>query len=417
MRSLYTLAVKGYGLLIAIAATWNAKARAWKEGRASQREQALELPTAGKAFRIWLHCASAGEFEQGRPIAEALCAQHERAELVLTFFSPSGYEMRKDYPLAIRVLYLPLDTPRQMHAFLEELNPGIAIFVKYELWHNCLRALHERGVPAFLVSARFRATQIYFKSWGGWWARQLQHFEYIFTQDEKSLSLLQKIGINRAACAGDTRFDRVAQLAEAGGGIEEIERFKGSSKLLLAGSTWPADESLIANWWQRAAANDSDWKLVIAPHEIDGAHIRSLRARFEKADLWSEIGGGTFEGKVLILDTMGLLKHAYFHADIAYVGGGFGAGIHNVPEAVAYGIPAVFGPRYRKFAEAIDLIELGAAKSVRIAAEFAEAMHRYMHDEALRQKAGQKGKLYIFENKGATALIVDKLKGYLQRNQ
>lgn len=404
MRQLYTLGVRIYGAAIRIAALWNPKAKRRTEGN--------RAPTAKHTFHsrpLWIHCASTGEFEQGRPLIEGIKKARPDTPVLLSFFSPSGYEMRKDYPLADFVVYMPLDTSGRIRKFLDAYQPSTAVFVKYEIWHNCLRELGKRDIPTYLVSAKFRADQIYFKPYGKWFAQSLKGFTRIFTQNIESKTLLDKIGCRRVDVAGDTRFDRVAEIAEINEAVPEMAEFKGNSILIAAGSTWPKDEEFIARWWSKKAEDHPNVKLLLVPHELSAGHISEMQKRFPGAVLWSS--DNYHSAKALILDRMGLLSRVYRYADIAYVGGGFGAGIHNVLEPAVFGCPVIFGPRHEKFDEAKGLISAGGAFDFSSQEGFDKTMDSLLAEGVpFREKAGRMAGTFVQSNRGATAKILAVLK-------
>jgi 3-deoxy-D-manno-octulosonic-acid transferase len=322
---------------------------------------------------IWLHVASLGEFEQGRPLIEALRESHPEYRILVTFFSPSGYEVRKNYAQAEAICYLPMDTPRNVRRFLDAVHPNKVFFVKYEFWYNYMNALRQRGIDTYIFSAIFRPEQYFFKWYGGWFLRQIGLcFKHLFVQNEESLQLLQSHGIAHCSLAGDTRYDRVNQIALTAEPDAVVERFLQGhdGPVLVAGSTWPPDEQLLARLHE-----SKEWfpeRIIIAPHEIHEEHLRSIEALFPDSIRYSECinaltqsHNNTFtHSKVLIIDNIGLLSKLYRYATVAYIGGGFGVGIHNILEAVAYGKPVVFGPNHHKFQEAHDIIELGGGMTV-----------------------------------------------------
>lgn len=398
MRLLYTLGIRAYGLGIKLAAILNPKAKKWVSGRKTN----LPALTSDRP-PIWFHCASTGEYEQGRPVIEALKQTAPERPVLLTFFSPSGYEMKKSDPVADAVVYLPLDTPARMRDFIAHYRPAAAVFVKYEIWHNCLAELRRQKIATFLISAKFRGDQVYFKPWGRWFLRSLHTFRTIFTQDEKSASLLKKAGIGNAVTAGDTRFDRVAEIAEKGLPVDKAAQFKGNALLFIAGSTWPADEALIAAWWKEAGAKNLGLKLLLVPHEVSPQHTEQLRLRFPGARTFDESFDET--ARVLIMNKMGYLSRAYRYADLAYVGGGFGAGIHNLSEAAVFGCPVLFGPNHRKFDEARGLIEAGGGFEVRDGKTFKTAADLLLTSRDARKEAAEASRRYTAKRQGATERI------------
>lgn len=402
MRFLYTIGIYLYGLIIWLAARFNPKAKLWIQGR---KNWEYPLETANLEGCFWIHCASLGEFEQGRPVIEALRKIRFTRPIVLSFFSPSGYEIRKNYPLADKVIYLPLDTPSNARRFLELTRPSLAVFVKYEVWHNMFAEIHQRRIPLLLISSIFRENQIYFKPYGTWFKRSLNCITEIFTQDDASKSLLMRSGIKHVTVAGDTRFDRVLEIANSAQSFDELIPFRKKNLVVVAGSTWPADEELLIDY----ARKHPQIHFIIAPHETHAAHIDKIRAQFPEALTWSEKKKITEETRVVIIDTIGLLSSLYKYADIAYVGGGFGTGIHNTLEPAVFAAPVVFGPRYQKFREARELITFRGAQSVSTATEFLNAMDSLTTNFDLRKTMGTNAGNYVANNAGATAKILEAI--------
>ncbi|MBR5850845.1 MAG: 3-deoxy-D-manno-octulosonic acid transferase [Alistipes sp.] len=401
---LYNIAIYLYGQLIRLAALRSHKARCWVEGRRHLFER-IEQTIDRKARIIWVHVASLGEFEQGRPIIEQLRKEHPEYKILLTFFSPSGYEIRKRYPHADYIFYLPIDTPRNVRAFLNTVNPEIAIFVKYEFWLNYLYELRRRKIRTYIASAIFRRNSIFFRFYGGLWRTALETFETIFVQNEESKRLLAELGFDNVLVTGDTRFDRVAEIARQAKRIELVERFKGDQPLFVAGSTWGPDEELLIPLMN---ANPTI-KFIIAPHEMNEGRIQHLidqtaggavryTAGHEASDL-SQV-------QLLILDTVGLLASVYGYASWSYIGGGFGVGIHNTLEAATFGLPIAFGPNYKKFKEACDLVSLGAATSINNAEELSRWFAPLRDDSELLQRTGRTAKEYTLQHQGATKDII-----------
>jgi 3-deoxy-D-manno-octulosonic-acid transferase len=346
-----------------------------------------------------------GEFEQGRPVIERIRELMPEAVIVLTFFSPSGYEVRKNYPGADHIFYLPSDKPSNIRRFLDAVHPDVAIFVKYEFWLNYLGELRRRNVPTYLISAIFRPSQIHFQPWGGIWRRALDSYNAIFVQDDRSCELLRGVGYDRSIVAGDTRFDRVAAIARAARRIELIERFAMGEPLFVAGSTWGKDEELLIELINR----HPDIRFLIAPHEMDEARMKHLEAsvdggvvRYTRSDESSDFSNA----QLMILDTIGMLSSAYSYARWAYIGGGFGVGIHNTLEAATFGLPIAFGPNYHKFREACDMVELGAAHSVTSAKELEAWFEPLKSDGEPLQKASSSARSYTKEHCGATDTIM-----------
>lgn len=401
MKGLYSLGIKLYGLAISVTAPFQEKAEKWKSGRKNYFQN---LPQ-GLEGCIWIHCASLGEFEQGRPVIEALKGKTSK-KLLLTFFSPSGYEIRKDYPEVDAVVYLPLDTKGNARKFLDHFKPSCAIFVKYEVWHNFFREMQKRSIPHYMISAIFRKDQVYFQSYGGWFLKTLKGVTHIFCQDEPSEKLLLSHGLERVSVAGDTRFDRVKKLAESFSPVEKVEKWLNGRIAIVAGSTWPQDEELIA---ESLAKAPEELALIIAPHEIKPQKIDRLVQRLSHADQYTTWNEKDKPSRVLIIDTIGLLGKLYRYGDVAFIGGGFGAGIHNTLEAAVYGIPVVFGPKYEKFREAVGLKEAGAAFSVEEQKGFDRIITRLLKDDAFRRRAGENAKKYVDDQAGATEKILKKI--------
>lgn len=403
---LYNLCMVVYAALIRLAAPFYPKARLWCAGRKGMYER-MQSAIGDAEDIVWIHVASLGDFEQGRPLVDYIKENYPDYKILLTFFSPSGYEVRKDYKNADYVFYIPADTKREVCRFLDIVRPKVAIFVKYEFWLNMLAELHKRSVRTFIVSAIFRRNSIFFNPFGSIWRRGLHSFETLFVQDDASKHLLSKIGITNVEVAGDTRFDRVASIAENGGRVALVEQFKGDSRLFVAGSTWGADEEVLLP----LINGNPDVKFVIAPHEIDDARIVKLMREIKGGAVrYTEVSSDNFKDKqVLILDTMGLLSRVYGSAEWAYIGGGFGAGIHNTLEAVVYGIPVAFGPKYRKFREACDLIALGVGHSVTNAQELKIWFDELKCDDDYLARLAAIANVYVGQHLGATEKIAETI--------
>ena len=406
---LYNIGIRLYECGAAVAGLWSSKARKWRTGRRGLIE-AIAQRMQPHERRVWIHAASLGEFEQGRPVIERLKRAYPDIKVVLTFFSPSGYEIRKDYPNADYVFYLPTDTPRNVAHFLDAINPEVAIIIKYEFWLGYLEALRQRGIPTYLISAIFRRNSIFFRPWGGAWRKALTAFRGIYVQDEASQSLLMELGVE-SIVAGDTRFDRVRDIAMAAKVLPFVEKFRGDSHLFVAGSTWGRDEELIIE----LANNHPDIKFIIAPHEICEARMRHIETHIRGGvtRYTSHSDEAMTTAQCMILDTIGLLSSVYRYATWAYVGGGFGRGIHNTLEAATFALPIAFGPRYHKFKEARDMIALGAACST----DSAEALERWFtpltpNSEVWCRASSAAGD-YTAKNCGATALIIEELGKHL----
>lgn len=402
---LYNLGIALYDFAIGIAAHRNPKARQWKEGRRGIFDKMQNVISATDRV-VWVHSASLGEFEQGRPIIEKIKERYPDYKILLTFFSPSGYEIRKNYPKADYIFYLPADKPANVRRFLDIAHPAAVIFIKYEFWLNYLSELRRRHIPTYIVSAIFRRRSVFFRFYGGAWRKALRTFTTLFVQNEESKRLLASIGFDNVVVAGDTRFDRVADIARAAKHIPMIEAFKGDSRLFVAGSTWGPDEDIL----QELINDNQQIRFVVAPHEMDEQRIRHIidntRGGAVRYTQCSETTDFT-DVHVLVLDTVGILSSVYGYASWAYIGGGFGVGIHNTLEAATFGLPMAFGPNYGKFKEARDMIALGAARSISSAAELKEWFSPLRDDEATRLRISRLAAEYTQSNCGATDMIVE----------
>lgn len=401
---LYNICIALYAQIIKIVALWNPKAKQWVEGRKNIFEQMARK--ISKSDRIvWLHVASLGEFEQGRPIIEQIRKEHPEYKILLTFFSPSGYEIRKNYEGVDYIFYLPIDTPLNVKRFLDITHPEIAIFVKYEFWLNYLYELKARNIRTFVISAIFRADSVFFKWYGSRWRQALDSYEQIFVQNKESQTLLHKIGFDNVIIAGDTRFDRVAAIAQAAKKIDIVERFKGESRLFVAGSTWGPDEDIL----QELINLNPEIKFVVAPHEMNEGRINKIiEATTEGAVRYTQCNAQTsFEGtQVLILDTVGILSSVYGYASWSYIGGGFGVGIHNTLEAATFALPIAFGPNYKKFKEARDMVALGVATKIENAEDLQKWFTPLRDNEQTLRQVSATAKEYTSKHQGATSLIM-----------
>lgn len=414
MRLLYNIGISIYGLGVGTAAVCGHE----KAGQmcAGWKHQMEKIPTErlGKGKTAWFHASSLGEFEQARPILERFKKEHPDYTICLTFFSPSGYEVRKNYAEADYICYLPLDTPGNARRFVDKINPCVAFFVKYDHWFNYLNELHKREVPTFLFSAIFRPGQYFFKWYGGWFAKQLGIYRHIFVQNEQSQRLLASKGIENVTLGGDTRFDRVNDIARGVKQFEIVEQFVNSqadAKVLLAGSSWEEDERHLKAFEDRY---EGPLKLVIAPHMIHKEHIEYIETLFgkERCARYSQLKDGAerlAERPVLIIDNIGILSSLYQYADVAYIGGGFGKGIHNILEALTYGKPVVFGPNYQKFQEAKDIIARGGGQSYSTQEELNTLLDKWLKEEDTHKKASHESRKYVEANLGATDKIFEMI--------
>lgn len=403
MNFLYNTAIYITGFLLKILALFHKKIALFVNGR-KEVFQLLESQLSSTKKTIWFHCASLGEFEQGRPIIEKVKNQYPDYKIILTFFSPSGYEVRKTYAFADVICYLPLDTKANAKKFLNLVNPKIAVFIKYEFWPNILAELKKRNIETILVSANFRPDQTFFKWYGSWMRNSLKAFDCFFVQNEQSKNLLKRIGFDNVSISGDTRFDRVFEISEGDNSLSNIAKFTKNKYTLVAGSTWQKDEELLVNYINfHASENES---FIIAPHNIIKKDIEELiKSIHKKVCLYS-----FFENdcQVLIIDSVGILTKIYSYADVAYIGGGFGKdGVHNVLEPAAFGIPLVIGPEFAKFEEAIALVDLGACEVVDNQEELIKVLSLNYQDKTKRLEKGRIAKDYILNHIGATKQIVN----------
>lgn len=407
MRWIYDFGIALYRLGIGIASLWTPKAKAWIDGRHSLWHDLQDAPQGA----IWVHCASLGEFEQGRPVIEAIKAQYPDERILLTFFSPSGYTLRKDYAQADAVYYLPLDTARNARRWIEATRPKVAIFVKYEFWHHHIAAVHQAGIPLYAISARFRAGQHFFKGYGTWFRQTLERFTHLFVQDEASVALLQRFGIRQATAVGDTRVDRVWAIQEQSRIFPQVESFAATHKpILVAGSTWLPDEKLLSAYCQRTYP--LPFKLIIAPHDVSESRIEEVLALFQQplnvVRYTHAQNYNLSAADVLVIDNIGMLSSLYRYGRWAYVGGAFGQGLHNTLEPIAFGLPVVFGKRYQKFEEAQWLVAHGGGFSVQSLAELTDVL-AHLQEETEYKKASQLAFRYIEEQRGVTMRIIEAI--------
>lgn len=360
----YNLSVFFYSLLVRFASLFNPKAKQWVQGRKDILKK-IAKEVEGETNLVWFHSASLGEFEQGRPVIEAFRAKYPEYKIVLTFFSPSGYEIRKNYEGVDYVFYLPVDSKKNAKAFIRIIDPKMVFFIKYEFWYHYLNQLRKQEIPTYIFSTIFRKNQMFFKPYGGLYRKILKAFTHFFVQNEESIKLLKGIGFENVSLAGDTRFDRVYTIAKQAKVLDQVEDFAQNRPVMIAGSTWPKDEENIISYINNA---DKDYKFIIAAHEVDENHIKSIVNAIEKpyVRFTSATKAEIDAAEVLVVDCIGILSSLYRYADVSYIGGGFGRGIHNTLEAACYGLPVIFGPNYHKFKEAKDLLALGALLHMKI---------------------------------------------------
>lgn len=411
---MYSIVIHLYAFTVALISPFHKKARMMRLGQ-WKTNSILRDKIDKKAKYIWFHASSLGEFEQGRPMIEKIKKQYPEYKVLLTFFSPSGYEVRKNYNGADVICYLPFDTPYRVNKFLNLANPAIAVFIKYEFWSNYLHELKRRQIPVYIISSIFRPDQIFFKWYGKKYRDVLRCFTHLFVQDQRSKDLLKELSVENVSVCGDTRFDRVLDVRNQAREIPLVEQFVKSSvnkqtRTLVAGSSWPQDEDILIPYFNEHA----DLKLIIAPHEIHHEHLLYIESLLKRPSVrLSDTlhDPKLLEGKdCLIVDSFGLLSSIYRYGDIAYIGGGFGAGIHNTLEAAVYGIPVLFGPKYHKFKEARDLIEIGGAFSITSAEEFTVKLDELITYPELLRAAGDAAGNFVKDNIGVTDKILSVIK-------
>ncbi|MEI7981635.1 MAG: glycosyltransferase N-terminal domain-containing protein [Bacteroidota bacterium] len=412
MKSGYSLVIFLYGLALRIAALFNHKARLWVAGRNMlfpKVERALKNLDRNKTPLIWFHASSLGEFEQGRPVLEAFREENPQFKILLTFFSPSGYEIRKNYDKADFIFYLPLDTPANANRWIDLINPRLVIFIKYDFWYNLLAALRRKEIPVFFISALFRPGQHFFKGYGRWFRRQLDSVSWFFVQNELSAQLLGSIGKRNVTMTGDTRFDRVYSIAMHKQRFPLIEKFCAGEKIFIGGSTWKEDEDLMLPLTHTSGLK---MKFIIAPHDVSRQRIESLTGRLKRPFIrYSELNEENLSGReILVIDAVGLLSQLYQYADVSFIGGGFGISIHNIQEPITFGVPVFFGPRYRKFREATDLVRLGGAFCVQTTEELEKKVTEIISDPEKHARISSICLNYVEENRGATQIIMNYLR-------
>jgi 3-deoxy-D-manno-octulosonic-acid transferase len=407
MRWLYNLGILLYYLLVKIVSIRNGKARKWIEGRKDIFKRLRETIIPGEPI-LWFHASSLGEFEQGRPVIEAIRKLKPEYKILLTFFSPSGYELKKDYKYADYIFYLPLDTKKNARQFIDIVRPEKVFFIKYEFWYNFLAQLKEQAIPTYIFSALFRPSQIFFKPWGKWYLKALTTYEHIFVQNQESFDILHQYGFKNVSICGDTRLDRVGEIADAAPRLDKLEIFCGGRKAIIAGSTWKEDEDLFIPYLNKCQAGQ---KFVIAPHEVTPQSIERVCNALEKPYAFYSTASDEelLNAEVLIVDGYGYLVSVYRYGMFAYVGGGFTSGIHSILEPAVFGLPVIFGPDYQKFQEAHDMLSLGAASCIYNDEELEIQIDSYRSNPEKLLSASAIARGYVNKNRGASKEIVKYL--------
>ncbi len=407
MKWLYNLGIWGYYLLVKIVSIRNEKARKWLEGRKDIFKRLRETIIPGERV-LWFHASSLGEFEQGRPVIEAIRKLKPEFKILLTFFSPSGYELRKDYKYADYIFYLPLDTQKNAIRFIDIVRPEKVFFIKYEFWYNFLSRLQSEGIPTFIFSALFRPSQIFFKPWGRWFLNAIAAYEHIFVQNRESFDILHRYGFTNVSICGDTRLDSVGEIADVAPHLDKLELFCGKQKAIIAGSTWKEDEDLFIAYVNKCASGS---KFVIAPHEVTPQSLERICGALERpyALYSTSTQQELSDADVLIVDGYGYLVSIYRYGMLAYVGGGFNSGIHSILEPAAFGLPVIFGPDYHKFQEAHDMLYLGAANCINDFSELEMHIDAYRSFPQKLLSASIIARDYVDKNRGASKEIVKYL--------
>jgi len=407
MNLLYNIAMAATGWGMRLASPWHRKAKLTVQGQAETIPNLKEALDPNGGY-IWIHASSLGEFEQGRPLIEMIREKNPNAKILLSFYSPSGYEVRKNYDKVDAVCYMPLDTPKRVKKFLDVVKPSMAIFVKYEFWGNFLEQLKNRGVPTYIISSIFRQNQIFFKPWGCMFRKILNCFTHLYVQNDESRQLLHSIGVDNVTVCGDTRLDRVLQIKAQAKEFPTIEQMvSGCENVMVMGSSWRPDEDIVIPYFN----SHPKMKLIIAPHEFDENRLQAMMSRIERpVACYTQLEGkDASKLDCVIIDCFGLLSSLYRYGTLAYVGGGFGSGIHNVPEAAVYGIPVIFGPRHEKFREAVELNACGGGFAISNVQQCNAVLDELLGNPAALKKGGEAAGKYISSHTGATAKIYNDL--------
>ena len=409
MRLIYTFIVLCYGAIIHLAAFFGSKkAKAWVNGRKGQWYKLK--PDNPNDQWIWMHVSSLGEFEQGLPIIEALKRDYPQYKLLLTFFSPSGYEVKKDFPLADIVAYMPLDTLKNARHLTKRFKFKAVIFVKYEFWFNYIKVLKDRHIPLFYISTVLRPNQYFFKPWGRWFRNHFYKVKFFFTQNNETADLLAKMGIDNLTVAGDTRFDRVYDIARQSQRFPDIEQFIGDRKCIIAGSSWPSDEKILYNFIENMP---SDYCFIMVPHDISHSHVKQIESHLKDYQLYTDFDPNN-HCKTLVVNKIGILAKIYRYARFAYIGAGFYDGIHNIQEAIVFDVPVVFGPKYHEFEEAVDLVKLRGAFVINNQRELENVFFRFINDENYYERASKICHDYVAGKIGAADKTMRVLGGFLE---
>lgn len=408
MNLLYSIAIRSYSGAIAIASLFgNKKAQLWWKGRKKQWENLKSINKNDEW--IWFHVSSLGEFEQGLPVIEKMKQNFPKYKILLTFFSPSGFEPRKNFQLADKVAYMPSDTLSNAKKLIKNFNIKAAFFVKYDFWFNYMKVLKKNNIPLYYISALLHIDHYFFKFYASWFRKQLKNVSHYFVQNEETAKLLNSININDVTITGDTRFDRVFEIARQSQSFPEIEKFINGRQCIIAGSSWQSDEKFLIPFSKKMPDN---YCLIIAPHDISDSHINQITSQLDDYQLYTQLDSNK-QNKVLVINTIGILKKIYKYARFAYVGGGFMSSIHNTQEAIVFGCPVVIGPKYHKFVEAVDLVNAGGMFSVTNQKEFDDIFEQLMNDEAFYNKASGICQDYIQLSVGATDKIINYLESKL----
>ncbi len=386
------------------------RAARWFRGREAQKNSRFDIISENRSV-VWFHASSLGEYEQGLPVIKKWQLERPDDFILLTFFSPSGYSIQKDNTQVDRVIYLPRERLSEIKPFLDAYNPSLAVFIKYEIWPVLLNELRDREIPTYLISAVFRKNQVFFKCYGKWYLSLLKNFDNIYVQDPESLQLLGSKGIRNAKVCGDTRIDRVVELLDQEKEILGIKEFKGDNRIIIAGSSWQLEESFLHKFFLRGLPDK--YKIIIAPHDVEKKHLNAIKKQLGDSiitytDLLKNQESGE-ERKILLIDRVGILSRIYRYGDIAFIGGGFGSGLHNILEPAVYGLPIIFGRRYKNFIEAIELIKTGGAVSVKSYVEFEDKIMSLINDENTLSTASKGCRDYVNKSKGASGLITSQL--------